>query len=141
MSRICPNVQAEQVRLALQRHNLELVIAPWAAKLLPVAFAFLKRWHSDNAEIEVDTPLGQLIHWFVFERALPNCDPWVRTFGVFVFWNGMLLVLPAHMWSFFLTEDAFVAFAEEEYGEDTGNPASTFYELQWWVSWMADWCS
>ncbi|CAJ1410062.1 unnamed protein product, partial [Effrenium voratum] len=28
--------------------------------------------------------------------------------------------------------DAFLAFGTKDYGEDTGNPASTYKELEWW---------
>ncbi|CAJ1443812.1 unnamed protein product, partial [Effrenium voratum] len=29
--------------------------------------------------------------------------------------------------------DAFLAFGTKDYGEDTGNPASTYKELEWWA--------
>ncbi|CAJ1349902.1 unnamed protein product [Effrenium voratum] len=34
--------------------------------------------------------------------------------------------------------DAFLAFGTKDYGEDTGNPASTYKELEWWASWALD---
>ena len=30
--------------------------------------------------------------------------------------------------------DVFIAFAEKGYGEDTGNPASTYFELERWAN-------
>ena len=39
------------------------------------------------------------------------------------------------MWFFSFIEDAFVAFACADYAADTGNNASTYYGIQWWVSW------